>query len=319
MHGYIARRILQAIPVMVLVATAVFLLLRLTPGDPTDILLGPEATPERAAELRRDLGFDQPLPVQWAFWFGHVLRGDLGDSIFLRRPVTQAIWERAEPTLMLTLLSLTIAVVLGLSLGILAAVRQGSWADIGAMLISLAGISMPTFWIGLNLILVFAVILGLLPVAGYKPLSAGLWENIRYLLLPAITLGFYDAALLARMTRSMMLGVLQENYVRTARSIGVPERWVVLRHALRNALIPLLTIIGLMFAGLMGGALVTETVFNIPGVGRLLIQAVLRRDYALVQGIVLVIAGAYVSINLCVDVLYGVLDPRISRSKTPTA
>jgi peptide/nickel transport system permease protein len=317
-YGYIARRILQAIPVMVLVATAVFLLLRLTPGDPTDMLLGPEATPERAAELRRDLGLDQPFPVQWAFWFSHVLRGDLGESIFLRRPVTQAIWERGEPTLMLTLLSLAIAVILGLGLGIVAAVRQGSWADIGAMLVSLAGISMPTFWIGLNLILVFAVILGLLPVAGYKPLSAGLWENVRYLLLPAITLGLYDAALLARMTRSMMLGVLKENYVRTARSIGVPERWVVLRHALRNALIPLLTIVGLMFAGLMGGALVTETVFNIPGVGRLLIQAVLRRDYALVQGIVLVIAGVYVLINLCVDILYGALDPRISRSKSPT-
>ena len=302
---------------MVLVATAVFLLLRLTPGDPTDILLGPEATPERAAELRRDLGLDQPLPVQWAVWFSHVLRGDLGESIFLRRPVTQAIWERAEPTLMLTLLSLLIAVMLGLSLGIAAAVRQGSWADIVAMLVSLAGISMPTFWIGLNLILVFSVILGLLPVAGYKPLSEGLWENVRYLVLPAVTLGFYDAALLARMTRSMMLGVLKEHYVRTARSIGVSERRVVLRHALRNALIPLLTIVGLMFAGLMGGALVTETVFNIPGVGRLLIQAVLRRDYALVQGIVLLIAGAYVFINLCVDILYGVLDPRISRSTSP--
>jgi len=316
-YAYIARRFLQAIPVMVLVATAVFLLLRLTPGDPTDILLGPEATPERAAELRRDLGLDQPLPVQWAVWFGHVLRGDLGESIFLRRPVTQAIWERAEPTLMLTFLSLIIAVTLGLSLGIAAAVRQGSWADLVAMLVSLAGISMPTFWIGLNLILVFAVILGLLPVAGYKPLSEGLWENVRYLLLPAVTLGFYDAALLARMTRSMMLGVLKEHYVRTARSIGVSERRVVLRHALRNALIPLLTIVGLMFAGLMGGALVTETVFNIPGVGRLLIQAVLRRDYALVQGIVLLIAGAYVFINLCVDILYGVLDPRISRSTSP--
>jgi peptide/nickel transport system permease protein len=316
-YAYIARRFLQAIPVMVLVATAVFLLLRLTPGDPTDILLGPEATPERAAELRRDLGLDKPLPVQWAVWFSHVLRGDLGESIFLRRPVTQAIWERAEPTLMLTLLSLIIAVMLGLSLGIAAAVRQGSWADIAAMLVSLAGISMPTFWIGLNLILVFAVILGLLPVAGYKPLSEGLWENVRYLVLPAVTLGFYDAALLARMTRSMMLGVLKEHYVRTARSIGVSERRVVLRHALRNALIPLLTIVGLMFAGLMGGALVTETVFNIPGVGRLLIQAVLRRDYALVQGIVLLIAGAYVFINLCVDILYGVLDPRISRSTSP--
>jgi len=316
-YAYIARRFLQAIPVMVLVATAVFLLLRLTPGDPTDILLGPEATPERAAELRRDLGLDKPLPVQWAVWFSHVLRGDLGESIFLRRPVTQAIWERAEPTLMLTFLSLIIAVMLGLSLGIAAAVRQGSWADIAAMLVSLAGISMPTFWIGLNLILVFAVILGLLPVAGYKPLSEGLWENVRYLMLPAVTLGFYDAALLARMTRSMMLGVLKEHYVRTARSIGVSERRVVLRHALRNALIPLLTIVGLMFAGLMGGALVTETVFNIPGVGRLLIQAVLRRDYALVQGIVLLIAGAYVFINLCVDILYGVLDPRISRSTSP--
>jgi peptide/nickel transport system permease protein len=316
-HVYIARRFFQAIPVMLLVATAVFLLLRLTPGDPTDILLGPEATPERAAELRRDLGLDKPLPVQWAIWFGHVLRGDLGESIFLRRPVTQAIWERAEPTLMLTLLSLIIAVLLGLSLGITAAVRQGSWADIAAMLVSLAGISMPTFWIGLNLILVFAVILGLLPVAGYKPLSEGFWENVRYLALPAITLGFYDAALLARMTRSMMLGVLKEHYVRTARSIGVPERRIVLRHALRNALIPLLTIVGLMFAGLMGGALVTETVFNIPGVGRLLIQAVMRRDYALVQGIVLLIAGAYVLINLCVDILYGVLDPRISRTTSP--
>ena len=315
MIAYVARRILQAIPVMVLVATAVFVLLRLTPGDPTDILLGPEATPERAAELRRDLGLDQPIPVQWVLWFGHVLRGDLGESIFLRRPVTQAIWERAEPTLMLTLLSLVISVALGLSLGVLAAVRQGSWADLGAMLVSLAGISMPTFWIGLNLILVFAVILGVLPVAGYQPLSAGLWKNLRYLILPAITLGFYDAALLARMTRSMMLGVLKENYVRTARSIGLSERRVVLGHALRNALIPLMTIVGLMFAGLLGGALVTETVFNIPGVGRLLIQAVLRRDYQLVQGIVLVIAGVYVLINLSVDILYGALDPRISRAK----
>ena len=319
MGAYVARRILAAIPVMVLVATAAFLLLRLTPGDPTDILLGPDATAERAAELRRDLGLDQPLPVQWALWFGHVLRGDLGESIFLRRPVTQAIWERAEPTLMLTLLSLVVAVSLGLSLGVVAAVRQGSWADIGAMLVSLAGLSMPTFWIGLNLILLFAVILGVLPVAGYQPLSAGLWQNLRYLILPAITLGFYDAALLARMTRSMMLGVLKENYVRTARSIGVPERRVVLSHALRNALIPLLTIVGLIFAGLMGGALVTETVFNIPGVGRLLIQAVLRRDYQLVQGIVLVIAAAYVLINLVVDILYGVLDPRVSKSTSSSA
>lgn len=311
---YSARRILQAIPVMILVATAVFLLLHLTPGDPTEILLGPEATPERAAELRRDLGLDKPIPVQWALWFGHVIRGDLGESIFLGRPVTQAIRERAEPTLMLTLVSLVVSVLLGLGLGVLAAVRRGSWVDLCATVVALAGISMPTFWIGLNLILVFAVILGVLPVAGYQPLSAGLWENLRYLILPALTLGFYDAALLARMTRSMMLGVLSESYVRTARSIGVPEWRVVLRHALRNALIPLLTVMGLTLAGLIGGALITETVFNIPGVGRLLIQAVLRRDYQLVQGIVLVIAGAYVGINLLVDILYSVLDPRVNKS-----
>lgn len=314
MYAYIFRRVLQAIPVMILVSTAVFLLLRLAPGDPTELLLGPDATAERADELRRDLGLDQPLPVQWGVWFGHVLKGDLGYSIFLNRPVTQAIWERAEPTIMLTLIALSLAIVLGISLGVLSAVRHGSWVDVGAMIVSLAGISMPTFWIGLNLILLFAVTLNWLPVAGYQPLSAGLWENLRYLILPGITLGFFDAALLARMTRSMMLDVLREDYVRTARAKGLRERYVVLRHALRNALIPLLTVVGLTLASLIGGALITETVFNIPGVGRLMIQAVTRRDYPLVQGIVLLIAGSYVLINLTVDILYGVLDPRVRRS-----
>ncbi|MHB1415276.1 MAG: ABC transporter permease [Chloroflexota bacterium] len=314
MYSYIIRRLLQAIPVMLLVSTVVFLLLRLAPGDPTEMLLGPDATPERAAELRQSLGLELPLPVQWGIWFGNVLHGDLGYSIFLGRPVTQAIWERAEPTLMLTLMALAMSATLGLSLGVLAAVRHGGWADIIAMIVSLAGISMPTFWIGLNLILVFAVILGLLPVAGYKPLSDGLWQNVRYLILPAITLGLYDAALLARMTRSVMLEVLREDYVRTARSKGLFERRVILGHALRNALVPLVTIIGLTFASLIGGALITETVFNIPGVGRLLITAVLRRDYPLVQGIVLVIAVAYVLINLFIDILYGMLDPRVRRT-----
>jgi len=314
MYAYIVRRILQAVPVMLLVSTGVFLLLHLTPGDPADVILGPDATPERAQELRKELGLDRPFHVQWAAWFSHVVRGDLGESIFLRRPVTQAIWERAEPTLMLTFLALSVAVILGLSLGVLAAVRQGTWSDLCAMLISLAGISMPTFWIGLNLMLIFALILGLLPVAGYEPLQRGAWESLRYMILPAVTLGFHDAALLARMTRSMMLEVLREDYVRTARSRGVIEWRVVLDHALRNALIPLLTVMGLILASLIGGALVTETVFNIPGVGRLLIQAVLRRDYPLVQGIVLVIAATYVLINLCVDILYGVLDPRVRRA-----
>ncbi len=314
MRNYSIRRFLQAIPVMVLVSTAVFLLLRLAPGDPTDVLLGPDASPERAAELRAMLGLDKPLPIQWVAWFGQVLQGNLGDSVFLGRPVTQAIWERAEPTIMLTILALTISVALGLSLGVLAAVRQGGWADMAAMLVSLAGISMPTFWIGLNLIWVFAVVLGWFPVAGYRSIDEGLGENLRYLALPAITLGFHNAALLARMTRSVMIETLREDYVRTARSKGLFERTVLVGHCLRNAMIPLLTIIGLILAGLIGGALITETVFNIPGVGRLMVTAVVRRDYSVVQGVVLIIAAAYVLINLSVDILYGVLDPRVRRS-----
>lgn len=299
---------------MFLVATAVFLLLHVTPGDPVDVLLGPDATPERAEEVRQQMGLDKPLPVQWVLWFGRVIQGDLGDSIFLQRPVAQAIWERAEPTLMLTLLAFIIATALGLTLGILAATHQGSWMDMGAMLVSLAGISMPNFWIGLNLILIFAVVLGWFPVAGYEPLGSGLWASLRYMAMPAVTLGFADGVLLARMSRSMMLEVLQEDYVRTARAKGLSEQRVVLVHAFRNALIPVITVMGLVFASLIGGAVVIESVFNIPGVGRLLIQAVLRRDYPLVQGIVLVIAGTYVLINLMVDVLYGVFDPRVRRT-----
>ncbi len=314
MRNYIIRRVLQAIPVMILVSTAVFLLLRLAPGDPTEMLLGPDATPERAAELREMLGLDRSLPIQWLSWFGQVVQGNLGDSVFLGRPVTQAIWERAEPTVMLTILSLLVSVALGLSLGVLAAIRQGGWADTAAMVVSLAGISMPSFWIGLNLIWVFAVILGWFPVAGYRPLKDGLGDNLRYLVLPAITLGIHNAALLARMTRSVMIETLKQDYVRTARSKGLFERTVLIGHCLRNAMIPLLTIIGLILAGLMGGALITETVFNIPGVGRLMITAVLRRDYAVVQGVVLIIAAAYVIINLSVDIVYGVLDPRVRRS-----
>ncbi len=311
MLAYIVRRILLAIPVMLVVAIGVFLLLYLTPGDPVTIILGPDATPQRIAELRQQLGLDQPAPVQMLNWFGRLMRGDLGNSIFLNRPVTQTILERAEPTILLTLLATLFAILLGLPIGIVSATRPGSWMDIGAMLVALGGISMPSFWVGLNLIFVFAVVLGVLPVAGYEPLSKGLWENLRYLILPAVTLGFAQAALLARMSRSLMLEVLREDYVRTARSKGLRERRVVLYHALRNAMVPLITVMGLTFAILMGGAVITEQVFNIPGVGRLLVQSVLRRDYPVVQGIVMVIAANYVFINLVVDVLYGVFDPRV--------
>lgn len=314
MLAYLIRRVLWAVPVMFVVAAGVFLLLYLTPGDPVSVILGPDATPQQVTELRQRLGLDQPVPMQVGRWFGRLLQGDLGQSIYLNRPVTQTILERAEPTLMLTLLATVFAILVGLPIGIVSATRAGGWADLGAMLVALGGISMPSFWVGLNLIFVFAVMLGVLPVAGYQPLSKGLWENLRYLMLPAVTLGFAQAALLARMSRSLMLDVLREDYVRTARSKGVGERTVVLYHALRNVMVPLVTVMGLTFAILMGGAVITEQVFNIPGIGRLLVQSVLRRDYPVVQGIVLVIAFNYVVINLVVDILYGLFDPRVRHS-----
>ena len=314
MLAYTIRRVLLAIPVMLMVATAVFLLLRLTPGDPAGIILGPEATEERRLALRRELGLEDPLPVQYAHWLGKAVRGDLGRSIFLDKPVTVALAERAQPTLTLTILALLVSLAIGLPTGVIAARARGSWLDLGTMGVAMVGIAMPTFWLGLNLIFIFAVLLRWLPVAGYQPLSAGPWEALRYLILPAVTLGVAQGALLARMTRSMMLEVLDQDYVRTARAKGLTERAVVLRHALRNAFIPLLTVIGLSFAALMGGAVVTEQIFTIPGVGRLLIQAIGRRDFPLVQGTVLVIAALYVLINLGVDLLYAVVDPRISHA-----
>jgi peptide/nickel transport system permease protein len=314
MVAYVLRRVLLAIPVMFVVAGGVFLLLYLTPGDPVSVILGPDASPQQVAELRQRLGLDQPVLVQVGRWFGRLLVGDLGQSIYLNRPVLQTLLERAEPTLMLTLLATLFAILLGLPIGIVSATRAGSWADLGAMLVAMGGISMPSFWVGLNLIFVFAVVLGVFPVAGYQPLSRGLWENLRYLALPAVTLGFAQAALLARMSRSMMLEVLREDYVRTARAKGLAERTVVLVHALKNAMVPLVTVMGLTFAILMGGAVITEQVFNIPGLGRLLVQSVLRRDYPVVQGIVLVIAFNYVAINLLVDILYGFFDPRVRHS-----
>lgn len=311
MLAYTLRRLLMTIPVMLLVATTVFMLLRLTPGDPAGIILGPDATEERRLELRQQLGLEDPLPVQYVRWLGRIARGDLGQSLFLNKPVTAAILERAEPTLLLTIMSLFVSLLVGLPVGVIAAQRRGGWLDLGAMAVAMVGIAMPTFWLGLNLIFLFAVKLRWLPVAGYQPLSAGLWESIRYLILPAVTLGAAQGALLARMTRSMMLETLGQDYVRTARAKGLAAHSVIIRHALRNAFIPLLTVIGLSFAALISGAVVTEQIFTLPGIGRLLIQAIGRRDLPLVQGTVLVIAALYVLINLGVDLLYAVVDPRI--------
>ena len=315
MSRYLLRPLLAAIPVMVMVATAVFLLLFLTPGDPASVILGPDAQPQQIADLRARLGLEDPLHVQLLRWYTRLLQGDLGQSLFLNRPVTQAIAERAEPTLLLTLLSALVAILTGVPLGIVSALKRGQWLDSGAMFFAIGGVSMPTFWLGLNLIFVFGVLLGWLPVAGYQPLSAGIWENLRYLIMPAVTLGLAQAALLARVTRSMMLETLGEDYVRTARAKGLAQQRVVSAHAFRNAVIPLVTIVGLIFAALVGGAVITEQVFNIPGVGRLLVQAIARRDYPVVQGVVLIVAGLYVLINLVVDLLYGFLDPRLRQGR----
>ncbi len=313
MASYILRRLLATLPVMLLVATGVFLLLKLTPGDPAGILLGPDATEERRLELRDDLGLNDSIIEQYTRWLGNALKGDLGDSIFLNQSVTSSLIERAEPTLMLTFFSTIVALSVGLPLGIIAAKNRGTWFDAGTMAVAIVGISMPTFWLGLNLILIFAVKLRWLPVAGYSSLGDGLWDSLKYIILPAVTLGVAQAALLARMTRSMMLEVLSSDYVRTARAKGVGEFRVVLGHAFRNALLPVINVIGLTIAALLGGAVVTEQIFNIPGIGRLLIQAVGRRDVPLVQGTVLVIATIYVVVNLTVDIIAAVLDPRIRR------
>jgi peptide/nickel transport system permease protein len=323
MGRYLIRRLLAAIPVMLIVATGVFLLLFLTPGDPAAVILGPDARTEQVQELRQRLGLEDPVHVQLLRWYAKLLQGDLGQSLFLSQPVSVAIWSRAEPTMILTTLALLVSLSIGVPLGIMAALRRGRWQDSVAMLFAIGGVSMPTFWLGLNLIFVFGVLLLWLPVAGYQPIVepllkgdlAAAGNGLRYMIMPAFTLGLAQAGLLARVTRSTMLETLGEDYVRTARAKGLAERIVVIAHALRNAMIPLLTIIGLIFAALMGGAVITEQVFNIPGVGRLLVQAVTRRDYPVVQGVTMVVAGMYVLINLTVDLLYGALDPRIRQGR----
>ena len=314
MSGYILRRILATIPVMLIVATAVFLLLKMTPGDPAGILLGPEATEERRLALREELGLNDPVITQYASWLWDALRGDLGTSLFLDEPVTTALAARAEPTIVLTIASVLVALLIGIPLGIMSAIKRGSWFDVGSMGVAIVGISMPTFWLGLNLILIFAVKLRWLPIAGYESFSEGGIASLRYMILPALTLGAAQAAFLARMTRSMMLDVLHSDYIRTARAKGVRESSVTLVHAFRNAMLPVATIVGLSIAGLLGGAVVTEQIFNLPGVGRLLIQAVVRRDVPLVQGTVLIVALIYVVVNLTVDLFAVAIYPRLRRS-----
>lgn len=311
MRTYVVRRLLALIPVMLVVATVAFVLMHLAPGDPASVIAGPYAAVEQVDRLRGQLGLDRPLHVQLLRWYWRLLQGDLGESIFLRRPVGAAILDRAEPTLLLTSLATLLAVLLGVPAGVVAARRHGGASDQAVMALALVGTSVPNFLLGLLFILVFAVWLGWLPVAGYIPLAQGVWRTLRSLLMPAVALGVVQAALIARIARSAMLDVLREQFILAGRAKGLGERRVVYRHALKNALVPILTVVGISFAVLLGGAVVVEQVFNIPGVGRLVISAVLRRDYPVVQGVILVIGGVYVLVNLLVDLAYLWLDPRI--------
>jgi len=308
---YLVRRALAVVPVMLVVATVAFVLIHLAPGDPASVIAGPYATAEDIAKLRHQLGLDQPLPVQLVRWYQRLLTGDLGDSIFLRRPVLEAVVERLEPTLLLTTWATLIAVLIGVPAGVVSARYHNSLVDQSFMAAALLGLSIPNFLLGLLMILVFGVWLGWLPVAGYAPLDAGLWANTRSLLMPSVSLGLVQSALIARITRSSMLDVLREQFILAGRAKGLAERVVVYKHALKNAIIPTLTVVGITFAILIGGAVVIETVLNIPGLGRLIISAVLRRDYPVIQGVVLLIAVAYTLVNLLVDLAYLALDPRI--------
>jgi peptide/nickel transport system permease protein len=308
---YLVRRLLALIPVMAVVVTIVFLLIHLIPGDPVAVMLGPEATPQQIEEARRAFGLDRPIHEQLLKFYARVLRGDLGRSYFLDRPVTTALWERAEPTLVLTASALFVAVIIGVPSGIVAGAYQGSWWDRLLMLGALLGVCIPGFWLSLNFIYLFAVRLGWLPAAGYASILSDPWAAARYMVLPAVSLGFNQSALIARIARSCMVEVLQQDYIRTARAKGLSQRAVAYVHAFRNALVPVVTVVGITMAILIGGAVVTEIVFNIPGLGRLIISAILRRDYPVVQGVVLVTAASYVLINLAVDMVYAFIDPRI--------
>lgn len=311
---YVARRLGSMLATMLVVGVVVFFIVHSVPGDVTSALLGQEASLEQIEALRQRLNLDQPLPAQFAAWFGGVLTGDLGTSHYMRVPVVDVIAQRIEPTGMLALLATLVAVLLGLGLGVIAAVRHNTAADYVVMLVAMLGLSLPTFWLGLLMIMLFAVNLQWLPAAGYVSLSQSPIDTFRYLAMPAISLGFSQAAVIARMTRASMLDTLREDYVRTARSKGLPERRVVVRHALRNALMPILTVIGLSIATMAGGVVVTETVFNIPGAGRLVIESVQRRDYPVIQGAVIAVAFVYALVNLLVDLSYLALDPRVRYS-----
>ncbi len=311
MFAYAVRRVLTTIPVMLFVALFVFSLLYIAPGDPAAIIAGDQATPADIARIRVSLGLDRPFVVRFGDWLWHVLHGDLGTSIFTNLPVTHMISQRLEPTLSLMVLTLVLSIVVAIPMGVIAAWKQGSWIDRAVMALAVFGFSTPVFVVGYLLAYFFALKLGWLPVQGFTPISQGFWPFLRTLILPAIALGLIYIALIARITRAAMLDVLSQDYVRTARAKGVGPNAILYVHALKNAAVPIVTVIGLGVALLIGGAVVTETVFAIPGLGRLTVDAILQRDYPVIQGVVLMFSFAYVIVNLIVDLLYTLFDPRI--------
>lgn len=311
MLGYLLRRVLSTIPVMALVALFVFSLLYIAPGDPAAVIAGEQASPEDVEKIRAALGLDRPFLVRFSEWSLAVLSGDLGISMFTGMPVTELIAQRIEPTLSLMVVTITLSVLLAVPIGVIAARKVDSWWDRTFMAFAVLGFSVPVFVVGYLLAYWFALELDWFPVQGYTPIARGFWPWLQNLILPSIALGFVYIALIARITRATMLEVLSQDYVRTARAKGVAEGPILYLHALKNAAVPIVTVIGIGVALLIGGAVVTESVFAIPGLGRLTIDAIVRRDYPMIQGIVLMFSFVYVLVNLAVDLVYVVLDPRI--------
>lgn len=311
MLAFLLRRVAATIPVMFTVAVMVFLMLRLTPGDPAAVIAGDNATSEQIEVIRTRLGLNEPVVTQFFIWLSNILRGELGESFFFRKTVFELIGERLEPTMSLAFLTIVIAICVAIPLGVLAAYKQGTWVDRLVMGFSVIGFSVPVFVIGYLLIYVFAIQLGWFPVQGYQRLSGGFWPYLNSLILPACTLSVIYIALIARMTRTSVLEVLSEDYIRTARAKGQTEIKVLFSHALKNAAVPIATVVGIGIALLIGGVVVTESVYSIPGLGRLTVDAVLARDFPVIQAIILFFSLIYVLVNLIVDVTYTVLDPRI--------
>lgn len=297
---------------MILIALITFVLVRLTPGDPASIVAGPDATSEDVERIRQSMNLDEPIWAQFTHWIQQVfLRGDLGDSIVQEQPVLEMILQRAQPTLSLAVVGAVFSTLIGIPFGVIAAVKHNSWLDRTLMSVAIVGLSIPNFWLGVLLVLGLSIYFPILPPSGFQSIQEGGLASLRYLILPGLAIGASNAAFLARMVRSSMLDVLGQDYVRTARSKGLRENSVIYRHALRNAMIAPLTIVGLLVANLASGTVIIEIVFNIPGVGRLLISSVGRRDYPVMQGVILITAMIYIFANLIVDLLYGVLDPRV--------